>query len=593
MVPGREFGTAPGRRPGADYTTSFGRNPAGGDRPHGRRDISPDSKLPGPDARPLGVPTTDRRQDSARSKPRDITLGTAPQRGQEGIPASADKAQLVSANAGEGEKPEKTDPPQEGVVFHRAQTTAAVGDREELTTKREAPVASRQPAREAQPTTGTGKGGEGDPPKRGASDTKSDEQGQPDVSEKIRAVLKDRPLDRDKRPVHKQISERLGAVVDDLPPGTVLPPERVLVELFGKVNRGTIRTALTPLREEGRIEIRQGLGTTVTKRPTGDNARSPEKTPPLYQDVSNRLRNAITDGVLPIGSMIPTEQELEKIYGVSHSTMIGVINILKREGFLRTQPGEGTFVTDVSEAFSGDTTGVTLPKYITIADDFRRDIQEGRIKPGTWLPTKAQLAEDYGVSPNTMNDVWAALQFRGLIDAAPGIGTVVTGNKKAAEKPFLLPRSLHGQIADSLREQILSGHLAPGTKLTERALMEQEGVGLNTIKDALRALREQGYIKTKPGRGGGSFITAPAERTERSDPGQPRLTLQQKTTIALREKITSGELTGTLPPEKVFARQLGVSRNTLRVSIASLAKEGLITVKQGLGTNVVPQETQE
>lgn len=64
-------------------------------------------------------------------------------------------------------------------------------------------------------------------------------------------------------------------------------------------------------------------------------------------------------------------------------------------------------------------------------------------------------------------------------------------------------------------------------------------------------------------------------------------TLAQRLERAILERrYKPGE---ALPPERVLAEQLGVSRATLREAIAQLAERGLVTRRQGAGTFVCEQ----
>jgi GntR family transcriptional regulator len=71
-------------------------------------------------------------------------------------------------------------------------------------------------------------------------------------------------------------------------------------------------------------------------------------------------------------------------------------------------------------------------------------------------------------------------------------------------------------------------------------------------------------------------------------PNIQREDLVQRVANALREQILSGRLTPgvRLTPEAEFARDLGISRPSLREAIRILAREGLIVVKHGVGTFV-------
>jgi GntR family transcriptional regulator len=67
------------------------------------------------------------------------------------------------------------------------------------------------------------------------------------------------------------------------------------------------------------------------------------------------------------------------------------------------------------------------------------------------------------------------------------------------------------QLADILRKQIRSGELAPRRPIpSKRTLRETYGVAGGTIDKAVDLLREDGLVKTVPGRG--IYVTAPGKR---------------------------------------------------------------------------------
>jgi DNA-binding GntR family transcriptional regulator len=66
-----------------------------------------------------------------------------------------------------------------------------------------------------------------------------------------------------------------------------------------------------------------------------------------------------------------------------------------------------------------------------------------------------------------------------------------------------IPRltSLRSMAVEAIRAEIISGRLAPGTRLIERELCEQLDVSRNTLREAYRQLEAEGFIVVVPHRG--------------------------------------------------------------------------------------------
>lgn len=65
------------------------------------------------------------------------------------------------------------------------------------------------------------------------------------------------------------------------------------------------------------------------------------------------------------------------------------------------------------------------PAYVRVADDLRRRILGGELLPGSKVPSRAQLAAEYGVSTNISLQAMRVLTAEGLIEGRPGSGTYV------------------------------------------------------------------------------------------------------------------------------------------------------------------------
>jgi GntR family transcriptional regulator len=66
---------------------------------------------------------------------------------------------------------------------------------------------------------------------------------------------------------------------------------------------------------------------------------------PLYGQVFDRVRDKIMHGAFPAGSMLPGEQELARVFGVSRITVKRALNELAASGYVARQRGRGTVVT--------------------------------------------------------------------------------------------------------------------------------------------------------------------------------------------------------------------------------------------------------
>jgi GntR family transcriptional regulator/MocR family aminotransferase len=80
------------------------------------------------------------------------------------------------------------------------------------------------------------------------------------------------------------------------------------------------------------------------------------------------------------------------------------------------------------------------PVYLQIAQALMREIHRGRFQPGAALPGYRTLAEQLGVSRNTVMTAYHELQAEGWVVSKAGQGSVV-----APAPPLLLPQGLEGE----------------------------------------------------------------------------------------------------------------------------------------------------
>lgn len=74
----------------------------------------------------------------------------------------------------------------------------------------------------------------------------------------------------------------------------------------------------------------------------------------------------------------------------------------------------------------------------------------------------------------------------------------------------LVPHSLHHEVANTLREQIFAGLLAPGAFLDEVALCQELEISRTPLREALKVLTSEGLLRHEPRRG--CFVSVVTEQ---------------------------------------------------------------------------------
>ena len=88
-------------------------------------------------------------------------------------------------------------------------------------------------------------------------------------------------------------------------------------------------------------------------------------------------------------------------------------------------------------------------------------------------------------------------------------GTTGRSESAAPAGRAFVPRQLWEEIASFLRDDILGGALAPGTRLVETELADRFNVSRGPIREALRELERIGLVVDRPRRG--VFVSTPSE----------------------------------------------------------------------------------
>lgn len=73
-----------------------------------------------------------------------------------------------------------------------------------------------------------------------------------------------------------------------------------------------------------------------------------------------------------------------------------------------------------------------VPPYRQIADDIRRQIEDGTIPPGRRIPSTVEMEQAYGVARDTLRKATQVLKDEGLIESVRGMGLYVVKRQPPA-----------------------------------------------------------------------------------------------------------------------------------------------------------------
>jgi DNA-binding GntR family transcriptional regulator len=136
--------------------------------------------------------------------------------------------------------------------------------------------------------------------------------------------------------------------------------------------------------------------------------------------------------------------------------------------------------------------------YREIAEELRRLIGRGELRPGDMVPSELALAEHYAVARGTARSALAQLVDEGLIEVVPRQGRRVVG-----EATGRLPGTEWGRVAAALRERLEAGGSQPTRRCLARPPSSPSSGSLATRCGAHTSTFICGCLAAAPRRGPG------------------------------------------------------------------------------------------
>ena len=153
-------------------------------------------------------------------------------------------------------------------------------------------------------------------------------------------------------------------------------------------------------------------------------------------------------------------------------------------------------------------------------------------------------------------------------------------------------RKAYEQVADQLRELIVTGNLARGERLPNETVLAREfGVSRATVREALRLLAARSLVRTAKGAGGGTYVTVPSvdHVSEFLNASLNLLTAAEHVTL---EELLEAREALEVPAARLAAlRRTGLHVDCLHAAIpddpASLAPQEQFVYNSGFHTAII------
>ena len=132
-----------------------------------------------------------------------------------------------------------------------------------------------------------------------------------------------------------------------------------------------------------------------------------------------------------------------------------------------------------------------------VVEHVRREIEAGRLGPGSRLPPERELALEMGVSRPSLRSGLRALQAMGIVTSRRGAGTfIVEGPPQLGKSPLQFLAALHGFTLDQMYEARRLLEVGAAGLAAERATGEQLAAMADEITGMFATLEEwQAFLR--------------------------------------------------------------------------------------------------
>ncbi len=174
---------------------------------------------------------------------------------------------------------------------------------------------------------------------------------------------------------------------------------------------------------------------------------------PKYITLKEKLNEEILVGNFPLGSKLPTENELAKLYNVSRSTIRQALELLEADGIISKRWGSGNTVISKSDNSKKKTVLVVVPdlKREPICN-YIEDISSVLLKNGYQVEfheTLNQFSKERQILSQMLNEVYGGLFIIPTQSAFPSINKDIIQTLLKRQTPIIFINTLMNGIGSA------------------------------------------------------------------------------------------------------------------------------------------------
>ena len=313
----------------------------------------------------------------------------------------------------------------------------------------------------------------------------------------------------------------------------ILPKKSEISDYLG-VSVGTVQNAIRYVEDEGYLKSKQKLGTMIS------NAANPimnmQKSTSKREKAILAIKKTIIQRGCKIDKPIPSTRKMSEFIGMSQNTTrlayehlcsIGILESMQMRGndsnwYLKKMPDISSKEMKQIENMSAETLVFKLTKNLKIYLSEKFNI-------GDRIPSHDEIAKTMSVSVKTVHDCIKQLNKEGIVISRRGrYGSILAKNPlspayaplkensifaKAEDAAFYSYKKTENKLVELINKDYKAGDKLPS--MIE--LSKRFDVSTNTIRKALIALEQEGYVTFGRGRFGGTFVI---EKPSNSDKQQ-------------------------------------------------------------------------